>query len=148
MEVTRLKIFVFFTIALSGCSSEPEIGSEAYYLLEARNEVAAKLKDPLSAQFKNLKVTQKGAVCGKVNGKNSFGAYTGFQDFVYLPVVSDAANIENFEIGAFLPGDVTLEPDPHGQHTDFSTLYTEHCLGINRARQVEEKAAFLKKFGD
>lgn len=44
--------------------------------------VAAQLKDPSSAQFRNW---QKGtnATCGEVNGRNAFGAYSGFSEFVY-----------------------------------------------------------------
>lgn len=43
------------------------------------------LKDPSSAQFKNLRlVTGEGgeALCGEVNAKNAFGGYTGFKPFV------------------------------------------------------------------
>lgn len=44
--------------------------------------VAAQLKDPGSAQFRNW---QKGtnATCGEVNGRNTFGAHSGFSEFVY-----------------------------------------------------------------
>ena len=41
------------------------------------------LKDPSTAQVRNVKVYQRenGArmICGSVNGKNSFGAFSGFQ---------------------------------------------------------------------
>lgn len=48
--------------------------------------VRSRLKDPLSAQFSDFISaggTQGGViyVCGKVNAKNSFGGYTGFQRF-------------------------------------------------------------------
>lgn len=39
------------------------------------------LKDGDSAKFKGLFV-RNGNVCGEVNAKNSFGAYTGYQRFV------------------------------------------------------------------
>jgi hypothetical protein len=35
------------------------------------------LKDPSSAEFSGEKVSKSGAVCGYVNAKNSFGAYSG-----------------------------------------------------------------------
>ena len=38
--------------------------------------VLSSLKDPNSAQFKNIK-----GVCGEVNAKNSFGGYIGFKEF-------------------------------------------------------------------
>lgn len=42
------------------------------------------LKDPASAQFRDIKYkADKGAwtMCGEVNAKNSYGAFTGFQKF-------------------------------------------------------------------
>lgn len=42
------------------------------------------LKDPDSARFRKVCMTKDGVVFGKVNGKNSFGAYTGYRDFVVL----------------------------------------------------------------
>lgn len=58
-------------------------------------EVAAKLKDeltrdfkdPAAAQFRNLFVSAKSEVytlCGEVNGKNSYGAYIGFRRFAIV----------------------------------------------------------------
>lgn len=43
----------------------------------AREFVTAGLKDPDSADFRN-----QSGMCGEVNSKNSFGAYTGFQGFI------------------------------------------------------------------
>ena len=44
------------------------------------------LKDPSTAQIEDLRLftNPKGVrmVCGRVNGKNSFGAYSGFQVFL------------------------------------------------------------------
>ena len=45
-------------------------------------KVAAQLRDPESAQFRNLH-GEKTATCGEVNGKNAFGAYVGFRRFVH-----------------------------------------------------------------
>ena len=54
-------------------------------LIEATKQVvAATLKDPGSAQFKNVVVYAGGkqrTVCGEVNGKNSYGGYVGFRKF-------------------------------------------------------------------
>ena len=51
-----------------------------------KDAVRAKLKDPDSAQFQNVRFYQgKDGVpmtCGEVNSKNSFGGYGGFQKFV------------------------------------------------------------------
>lgn len=47
---------------------------------QARNLVAYQLRDPSSAQFRDV-FTHNGAVCGQVNSKNGFGAYAGFARF-------------------------------------------------------------------
>lgn len=72
---------------------------------KAKKVVLKDLKDPDSAQFRNIKVVIAGQtslvasiVCGEVNAKNSFGAYTGFKKFDY------SANILSLE-GA--------KPDPY-----------------------------------
>lgn len=54
----------------------------------AQQQVRAGLRDPGSAQFRSVRVVgqrpYERAVCGEVNAKNAFGAYTGFQGFVAL----------------------------------------------------------------
>jgi hypothetical protein len=45
-------------------------------------QVAAELRDPSSAQFRNIREGTEVA-CGEVNAKNAFGAYTGFRKFTY-----------------------------------------------------------------
>lgn len=47
---------------------------------DGKGSISAKLKDPSSAQFQNLHV-RLATLCGEVNAKNSFGAYTGFEPF-------------------------------------------------------------------
>lgn len=69
---------VLLCIALVGCN-----GTES----SAREAVKQILNDPSSAQFKNIYTTSydgKPAACGEVNAKNAFGAYVGYQRFVYL----------------------------------------------------------------
>lgn len=44
----------------------------------------ASLKDPDSAKFGTITIDAKGALlCGEVNAKNSFGGYTGVNNFAY-----------------------------------------------------------------
>lgn len=49
--------------------------------------VEAKLRDPYSAQWRNLRAFQHTdgslIVCGEVNAKNAYGGYVGFDGFVY-----------------------------------------------------------------
>jgi hypothetical protein len=62
---------------LAACSGNPENNSD---LRSALNE--SELKDPSSVQFQN--VTQNAnLICGELNAKNSYGAYVGFETFVF-----------------------------------------------------------------
>lgn len=47
----------------------------------AQSLVKDRLKDPESAQFRNVRRLPDGDVCGEVNSKNGFGGYVGFQHF-------------------------------------------------------------------
>lgn len=60
-------------------------------LARAREQVTSRLKDPGSAQFQDVTYDATSRVaCGQVNAKNSFGGYTGFQQFwVQLPADAD-----------------------------------------------------------
>jgi len=52
---------------------------------KGKKAIADTLKDPASTQFRNVRLVQylDGAViCGELNGKNSYGGYVGFRDFV------------------------------------------------------------------
>jgi hypothetical protein len=60
---------------------------DAALTAQARTATANLLRDPGSAQFRNIRVittilgTKK--VCGEVNAKNGFGGYGGFKPFVF-----------------------------------------------------------------
>jgi hypothetical protein len=58
-------------IALAGCSDQGG----------AKGFIAEQLKDPGSAQFRNV-VDRGELVCGEVNAKNSFGGYGGYKPFL------------------------------------------------------------------
>lgn len=47
-----------------------------------KKAMASQLFDPFSARFQDLRAGRKGAICGKYNAKNRYGAYVGFKDFV------------------------------------------------------------------
>ena len=59
-------------------------GKELAYIELHKKRIKERLKDPGSAQFRNVKVYHGVApvVCGEVNAKNSFGGYIGFQRFI------------------------------------------------------------------
>lgn len=54
-------------------------------ITEIKKFISDSLKDPSSAQFKNFRLVDFAGgklACGELNGKNSYGAYTGFTPFV------------------------------------------------------------------
>lgn len=59
-----------------------------------QKSLIAVMKDPDSAQFRNTRIVQgKGgdALCGEVNGKNSFGGYIGYQPFAVTEIKIEGA---------------------------------------------------------
>lgn len=51
---------------------------------QRRAHAVQQLRDPDSVQFRAEKLTSAGWLCGELNGKNAYGAYTGFKRFVSL----------------------------------------------------------------
>ena len=86
MRVSQIFSISCICAASSGCG-ESEAQKEALIRvnIQAMSEksVLSKLKDPSSAQFQNQRVSAKGAACGEVNSKNSFGGYTGFKRYIF-----------------------------------------------------------------
>lgn len=74
-------------IALAAMSVGASDDSKEYAWMDlGKKLVGEKLKDPASAQFRNV-YFHRGAdnvpiTCGEVNSKNSLGGYGGFQRFV------------------------------------------------------------------
>jgi hypothetical protein len=80
--------------------------------IKAKTLVADTLKDPESAKFKHLKAAEavgmdgsvRVMVCGFVNGKNSYGGYTGYSAFTVVLTgfvgneqrVAIGGNVESF----------------------------------------------------
>jgi len=69
---------------------QPQLQSDSKIVVqklqrEAEHTVARMLKDPDSAKFRDVRVVVwdgSNAVCGEVNGRNGYGAYSGFSKFV------------------------------------------------------------------
>lgn len=84
------------TLMLSALSARAD---DALLLESAKRVAVIGLKDPSSAQFRNLEVRKAGksmAVCGEINAKNSYGGYVGFVKFYVLagsatPVIQDGS---------------------------------------------------------
>lgn len=67
-------ILVSVLALLAGCGDDT--------IEKGRAAAAFQLKDPGSAQFRGDYITSIGSVCGEINGKNGFGAYTGFKRYM------------------------------------------------------------------
>ncbi|NBC37337.1 hypothetical protein GTZ99_12330 [Novosphingobium sp. FSY-8] len=71
-------------LALTGCEA---LSPEYKLKSEAHKAVTALLRDPESADFDDSTLqiyAAAGLVCdGKVNARNGYGGYTGFQNYVY-----------------------------------------------------------------
>lgn len=83
-------------------------GEVAKLVAHAKAAVSKKLKDPDSALFRGLFLTQEPSevegktylvdyVCGEVNAKNSYGGFVGYRRFV---VVSEGAFLDSDESSA------------------------------------------------
>jgi hypothetical protein len=96
----------------AGCSQLP-MGQVA----DAKKVAANALRDPSSAQFRNVKAVTNdlgAAVCGEINGKNAFGGYAGFQDFV---VVGQRAWVQTGADASSSVEDLEAETEALRRHT-------------------------------
>lgn len=72
--------------------------TEVEAIESAQESVRRSLKDPGSAQFRNVRLVSwysGKVVCGEVNGKNSYGGYVGFKRFVASPNSSEIERTGN-----------------------------------------------------
>ena len=84
------KILMVLLLGLVGCekSEQQKIDEKRRALdLQVQNIVRENLKDGDSAKFRN-----QYEMCGEVNAKNSFGAYTGFTRYI---LTSEKLFLEN-----------------------------------------------------
>lgn len=99
----------FSAIALSGCgdgsssSSEPsESSMMARYQTLSKKKLEESLRDPGSAKYEDVsghRLPNEGFVfCGRINAKNGFGGYTGFERFVASPAIAGTeSTVEGFD---------------------------------------------------
>jgi hypothetical protein len=95
--VTRLAILILTALILPACSIDE---TDAFMdKREAKKKIARVLRDPDSAEFRNVNLFQMDRgpmVCGEVNSNNAFGGKTGFQRFLFrdplIRIGNDAAS--------------------------------------------------------
>lgn len=83
----KIILFAFFAnIALlqnSFAKTEKKI-KELPVISNAKASITKSLKDPDSANFRNVFTIDGINVCGEINSKNSYGGYVGFTRFVVI----------------------------------------------------------------
>ena len=105
-----LFIAVFVFTLISGCSENFDTNlSEAKLIELALEKHRSKFKDPESSEFQNVKVgfrdEENIVVCGESKGKNGFGGYNAFENFI-----------------AVYAGDLKLSENKNVESGDFFTL--------------------------
>ena len=130
--IRRTLIGLLAICPLASCgSNEQPVAPEPEHVVEqpdpdaviraaAEDGVRNALKDPDSAKFRQVGVyrAQK-LVCGQVNSKNSFGGYSGFQDFV-------------------IDGDTLYMADMHPRETERGI---KKCTKVHMAEMQADMAA-------
>ena len=101
-------------LVLGGCMDSPEetmkklrVSEDAATTEKLRQAVTRNLRDPSSVQFRDERVSKNRALCGELNAKNAFSAYTGFTRFVVEP-----------------DGTAHMPTDSGGE---FETAWAKHC---------------------
>ncbi|MBF7010329.1 hypothetical protein QUC32_11670 [Novosphingobium resinovorum] len=79
-----LSMALVFALSLSACSNKQPTANERYTEI-ALQDARDLMKDPSSVKFKDVSIYPS-AKCmqGKILGKNGFGAYAGYSDFVWI----------------------------------------------------------------
>lgn len=69
--------------------------------VQARMAIQEQLKDPDSAEFRNIMASET-VVCGEVNAKNAFGGYVGFTRFFHtaggITMLDEAQDKASFDM--------------------------------------------------
>ncbi len=130
-------------------------GTASNEVRAGKQAVADSLRDPNSAQFRNVKrypqkptqdSTMKVAVCGEVNGKNLNGAYVGFTRFIADPHSSSSLldpQITATQEEADHAAAACRQAADRARRTGFAELAKFQCeQSLNLSRERLEQAEF------
>jgi hypothetical protein len=101
-------LHLLMVLALFGCKSQEDLDSERDQRIIADAEAAVRKNalDPAAVQFRDEKVSlyvpegktgTRRVVCGEYNGKNAYGAYTGFKPFRYDTLEDEFTELSGME---------------------------------------------------
>lgn len=88
MNHTKYTLFIAFLMTLMPVTAISQ-DRVSKFVENAKDKATRNLKDPLSAQFRDLEVREKVGnegkkylyLCGELNAKNQMGGYVGFKKF-------------------------------------------------------------------
>lgn len=101
--------FLFIASAAAGANAAPKQKSPVDAAKAAVKDI---LKDPASAQFKNVKINSVGDVCGQYNAKNSMGGYGDFEYFRYEVKTKHLTNLDVMRMEAEIAADKEARNQP------------------------------------
>lgn len=79
-----LSMALVAALSLSACSKKQPTANERY-AATALQDARELMKDPSAVKFKDLTILpSEKCMYGKILGKNGFGAYAGYSDFVWM----------------------------------------------------------------
>ena len=135
---------LFALAALSSSSCGQPI--EDPKIAQAKEAVGRELKDPGSAQYRDIEVYD-GVVCGQVNAKNSYGGYVGFQPFLTVrstaAIGGDESTVESIRLaGAIRRACMTASIGQEFRDSDkYEGASLEEELATVWERRIESGAA-------
>lgn len=111
MKTALLKAacLLFIAAAAAGANAAPKQKSPVDAAKAAVKDI---LKDPASAQFKNVKINSVGDVCGQYNAKNSMGGYGEFEYFRYEVKTKHLTNLDVMQMEAEIAEDTQTRRAP------------------------------------
>ena len=85
IRAAELIVFALFTASCGSSEAVRQSVNDDRFIFAAEDVLKAKLRDPSSAEFTNVRVSRTAGVpaaCGEVNSRNGFGGMTGPQRFI------------------------------------------------------------------
>jgi hypothetical protein len=127
---SRSALILAIVISLAACSEIS--GTDEYKISRAERAVATHLSDPASARFTAVRVTETGAVCGRVSGEGRSGARIEGVDFYS----------EADPNGKFSASYANLDDPALDRSCQFRVDYDRVCRGVERPPCLESVAIF------
>lgn len=99
-EMDRQRLVLATQSSPPQIQAKPQVSKYSDFVAKAKANITSGFKDPNGVQWRNLFIgSDRPALCGELNGKNAYGAYTGFKRFVSTPDPAQQT-IDNEEFAA------------------------------------------------